>query len=134
MKNREQETGIREQPEARPDGEQGFMLLGLIVAIAVILLVLGMAATNIAFSIRREREVESARRANQYVLAIRRFYAKTGRYPGSIQQLLNTNNIRYLRKNIIPVFLFPGIVLHLVLTRQVAPPPPQFKPLRYLPS
>jgi type II secretory pathway pseudopilin PulG len=98
MKNREQETGIREQPEARPDGEQGFMLLGLIVAIAVILLVLGMAATNIAFSIRREREVESARRANQYVLAIRRFYAKTGRYPGSIQQLLNTNNIRYLRK------------------------------------
>jgi type II secretory pathway pseudopilin PulG len=80
------------------DGEQGFMLLGLIVAIAVILLVLGTAATNIAFSIRREREVESARRANQYVLAIRRFYTKNNRYPGSIQQLLNTNNVRYLRK------------------------------------
>jgi type II secretory pathway pseudopilin PulG len=74
------------------------MLLGLIVAIAVILLVLGMAATEIAFSIHREREMESARRANQYVLAIRRFYFKNKRYPGSIQQLLNTNNIRYLRK------------------------------------
>jgi type II secretory pathway pseudopilin PulG len=98
MKNREQETGNREQLEARPDGEQGFMLLGLIVAIAVILLVLGMAATEIAFSIHREREVESARRANQYVLAIRRFYFKNKRYPGSIQQLLNTNNTRYLRK------------------------------------
>jgi type II secretory pathway pseudopilin PulG len=87
-----------ERAEPSAGGEQGFMLLGLIVAIAVILLVLGMAATEIAFSIRREREVESARRANQYVLAIRRFYAKNKRYPGSIQQLLNTNNIRYLRK------------------------------------
>ena len=76
------------------------MLLGLIVAIAVILLVLGMAATQIAFSIRREREVESARRANQYVLRDPGSIPGIGRYPGSIQQLLNTNNVRYLRKDI----------------------------------
>ena len=80
-------------------GEQGFMLLGLMVAIAIILLVLGVAASKAAFSLHRDREVESARRANQYVRAIRKFYLKNGnRYPGSIEQLENTNRIRYLRQ------------------------------------
>jgi type II secretory pathway pseudopilin PulG len=79
-------------------GEQGFMLLGLIVVIAIILIGLGVAASEVAFSLRREREVESARRADQYVRAIRRFYLKNQHYPGSIEQLENTNNIRYLRQ------------------------------------
>jgi type II secretory pathway pseudopilin PulG len=80
-------------------GEQGFMLLGLMVAIAIILLILGVAASKAAFSLHRDREVESARRANQYVRAIRKFYLKNGnRYPGSIEQLENTNRIRYLRQ------------------------------------
>jgi type II secretory pathway pseudopilin PulG len=80
------------------EGEQGFMLLGLIVAIAIVLIVLGAAASKVAFSLRREREVESARRADQYVRAIRKFYIKTQHYPGSLEQLENTNRIRYLRK------------------------------------
>ena len=81
-----------------PDGEQGYILLGLIVAIAIILIGLGVAATEVAFSLRREREVESARRADQYVRAIRRFYLKNQHYPGSIEQLEKTNNVRYLRQ------------------------------------
>ena len=81
-----------------PTGDEGFMLLGLIVAMAIILMVLGIAASKVAFSLRREREVESARRADQYVRAIRKFYLKNQHYPGSIEQLENTNNIRYLRK------------------------------------
>ena len=82
----------------RQDSEQGFMLLGLIVVIAIILIGLGVAASEVAFSLRREREVESARRADQYVRAIRRFYIKNQHYPGSIEQLEKTNNIRYLRQ------------------------------------
>lgn len=81
-----------------PEGEQGYMLLGLMVAIAIILIFLGAAAGKAAFEIRRDREVESARRADQYVRAIREFYLKTQTYPGSIEQLENTNNIRFLRK------------------------------------
>jgi type II secretory pathway pseudopilin PulG len=84
--------------KATNDGEQGFMLLGLIVAIAIILIVLGTAASQVAFSLRREREVESARRADQYVRAIRKFYLKNQRYPGAIEQLENMNMIRYLRQ------------------------------------
>jgi len=82
-------------------GEDGFMLLGLIVAIAIILLVMGVAASKVTLSLHREREVESARRANQYVRAIRVYYRKFGHYPGSIQQLENTNKIRFLRQDYI---------------------------------
>jgi type II secretory pathway pseudopilin PulG len=81
------------------DGEQGYMLLGLIVAIALILLALSVAASDVAFYLRREREVESARRADQYVRAIRKFYIKNQHYPGSMQQLDNTNMVRYLRQH-----------------------------------
>jgi type II secretory pathway pseudopilin PulG len=97
MKNREQGTGDRERQVIQA-GEQGYMLLGLIVAIALILLALSVAASKVAFSLRREREVEAARRADQYVRAIRRFYLKNGHYPGSLEQLDNTNNVRYLRQ------------------------------------
>jgi hypothetical protein len=37
-------------------------------------------------------------RGVQYARAVQRFYRKNGRYPTSIEQLQNFNNIRYLRK------------------------------------
>jgi type II secretory pathway pseudopilin PulG len=78
------------------------MLLGLMVAIAIILLWLGVAASKAAFSIRRDREVETVRRGNQYVRAIREFYLKNGsHYPGSIEQLEKMNNVRFLRQRYI---------------------------------
>jgi len=97
---------MRDKPQASicdataplPHGEDGYLLLGLMVAIAIILIVLGAAASKTAFELRRDREVESARRADQYVRAIRKFYIKTQHYPGSLEQLENTNNIRFLRK------------------------------------
>jgi type II secretory pathway pseudopilin PulG len=88
------------QPVAAAAGaeDEGYMLLGLIVAIALLLLWLGVAATNMAFAIRRDREVETARRAEQYVRAIRLYYKKFGHYPGSVDQLEKSNNIRFLRR------------------------------------
>lgn len=78
--------------------EQGFMLLGLIVAIFLILLALSVAAPKVAHELRREREVETIHRGDQYVRAIQLYYRKTGQYPGSIEQLEKTNNVRFLRK------------------------------------
>jgi hypothetical protein len=80
------------------DGEQGYMLLGLIVVIAIILLWLGVAAADMAHTVRVERERESVRRAQQYVRAIRLFNKKSGAYPASIKALENTNMVRYLRQ------------------------------------
>src|SRR6201990_3580994 len=87
--------------EMERQGEQGFMLVGLIVAIFFILLALSVAAPKVAQSLRRDREVEAVHRANQYVRAIRVFYRKTQHYPSSIEQLEKTNNIRYLRQRYI---------------------------------
>jgi len=78
--------------------EQGFMLVGLIVAIFFVLLALSVAAPKMAQELRREREVEAVHRGNQYVRAIRLYYKKFGHYPGSIEQLEKTNNIRFLRQ------------------------------------
>src|ERR1700722_18468784 len=96
MKNRDQGIGIRDQANAM--SEQGFMLLGLIVAIALMLLAMSVAAPIVARSLRRDRDVEAVHRGNQYVRAIQLYYKKFGHYPGSIDQLEKTNEIRFLRQ------------------------------------
>jgi hypothetical protein len=78
--------------------EQGSLLLGLVVAIFLILLVLGVAAPKVAQELKRERDVETVHRGNQYVRAIQLYYKKIGTYPGSLEQLEKTNNIRFLRQ------------------------------------
>jgi type II secretory pathway pseudopilin PulG len=79
--------------------EEGSMLVGLVVAIFLILLALSVAAPTVAKELRREQEVEAVHRGNQYVRAIQLYYRKNGgQYPGSIEQLEKTNNIRFLRQ------------------------------------
>ena len=91
---RDQGTRNREQG----DGEQGYLLLGALVAVAIVLIFLSVAAVDVARDLRREREDEAVRRARQYIRAIQLYYRKFGHYPGSIDQLEHTNNIRFLRK------------------------------------
>jgi type II secretory pathway pseudopilin PulG len=83
------------------EAEEGFMLVGLIVAIFLVLLALSVAAPKMAADLKRDREVEAVHRGDQYVRAIRVFYRKTHAYPGSIEQLEKTNNIRFLRQRYI---------------------------------
>jgi len=89
--------------EQDPDrtGEQGVMLLGLVVAIFLILLALSVAAPRVAHELRREQEVETIHRGNQYVRAIQMYHKKIGSYPGSMEQLEKTNNQRFLRRRYI---------------------------------
>ena len=91
-------TRSSESVKAQRHEEEGFMLVGLIVAIFFVLLALSVAAPKVAQALRREREVEAVHRANQYVRAIRLYYRKFGHYPGSMEQLEKTNNIRFLRQ------------------------------------
>ena len=79
-------------------GEEGFLLIAMIVAIFLILLALSVAAPRIAMQLKRERELETAHRANQYVRGIRMYYKKLGSYPPSIEALKKSNNIRFLRQ------------------------------------
>ena len=83
------------------DYEAGFMLVFVVLLAALMLIALAVAAPVVAKDLRRDKEVESAHRANEYVRAIRLYYRKNKTYPVSIDALENTNNVRYLRKQYI---------------------------------
>ncbi len=80
------------------DPEAGYMLVAVIVMVALVLITLSVAAPVVAKDLRRQKELESQHRAQQYVRAIRLYYRKTHAYPPSIDALKNTNNIRFLRQ------------------------------------
>ena len=77
------------------------MLVFVVLLAALMLIALAVAAPVLAKQLRRDKEVESAHRANEYVRAIRLYYRKNKTYPVSIDALENTNNVRYLRKQYI---------------------------------
>ncbi len=89
------------QHRTASDPEAGFMLVFAVLLAALMLIALAAAAPVVAKDLRRDKEVESAHRANQYVRAIRLYYRKNKTYPVSIDALENTNNVRYLRKQYI---------------------------------
>lgn len=85
--------------QPRSHKEEGFLLLALTVVIFLMMLGLAIAAPAIAKSLERDREVESMHRGMQYQRAIQLFYRKTGHYPASMDQLDDTNNLRFLRQH-----------------------------------
>ena len=78
--------------------ETGYLLLSVMLLITVMLIMLSVEAPRIAQQIQREKEEELVHRGEQYAIAIRKFFHKNGNYPTSIEQLEDTNHIRYLRK------------------------------------
>src|SRR5581483_7068882 len=80
------------------DPESGFVLLAVIFLAIVLLISLAIAAPKIATSIQREKDIETIHRGEQYKRAIQLYYKKFGSYPTSIDQLVQTNQIRFLRK------------------------------------
>lgn len=79
-------------------GEEGYILIAVLFLVALVLIGLAVAAPRMAQSIQRDKEIELVHRGEQYKRAIKLYYRKFGAYPTSIDQLLNTNNIRFLRK------------------------------------
>jgi len=83
---------------ARRNGEQGYILITLLLVIAVMGIMAATLVTSIKFDIKRDREEEMIHRGVQYSRAIRAYYKKFGRYPATIENLENTNQLRFLRK------------------------------------
>jgi type II secretory pathway pseudopilin PulG len=85
-------------PRPDPNGNEGYMLLAVVVMVFLVLLALSVAAPKVAMELKHDQEMETQHRGNQYVRAIRVYYRKTGHYPGSVEQLMNTNNQKFLRQ------------------------------------
>src|SRR6185437_6109500 len=90
---------MRRRHLTRQTGRQdGYVLLAILFALTLLVIALAAAAPRATKAIQRQKEGELIRRGEQYALAIRRFYKKFGRYPSDLDQLENTNNIRFLRR------------------------------------
>jgi type II secretory pathway pseudopilin PulG len=79
-------------------GEQGYVLLILLLVVAMMVIAAGIIVPSITFDIKRDREEEMIHRGVQYSRAIRAYYKKFGRYPAKLEDLENTNQLRFLRK------------------------------------
>ena len=84
-----------------PPSEQGYILLFAIFLTALLVIALAIAAPKVAKSIQRDKELETFNRGLQYRRAIQLYYRKFNAYPPSLDALVQTNNIRFLRKKYI---------------------------------
>ena len=83
---------------SRNRGEAGYMLLAILFMLFLLMLAAGIAVPSVTHEIKREREIEMIHRGEQYARAIKKYYKKFNRYPTRIEELENTNNLRFLRK------------------------------------
>ena len=78
--------------------QRGYILLTLILFVALITIAAVVTAPIIAHQMKRDREEELIHRGVQYSRAMKHFYKKFGHYPTRIEELENTNNVRFLRR------------------------------------
>ncbi len=78
--------------------QRGYMMITLTLALALIAIALMAVLPEIVQQIKRDREEELRHRGTAYMRAIQHFYKKFGRYPTRVEELENTNNLRFLRK------------------------------------
>lgn len=82
----------------RRDGERGFALLIVFVMAAAISIGLYMELPRSVFESQRAKEETLFDRGDQYKMGIKRYYTKFQRYPNTIEELEQTNGVRYLRR------------------------------------
>jgi len=83
---------------ARRKGEQGYVLLLLLLSVALFIIFAAAIVPTIKYQIEHDREEEMIHRGVQYARAIQHYYKKFNRYPTKIEDLESTNNMRFLRK------------------------------------
>ena len=88
----------RKSSRKKKNAQAGYILLVLLLMVALLMLSVTAVAPRVAQEAKRDREAEMIHRGAEYARAIKRFYRKFGRYPATLDQLKETNHIRFLRK------------------------------------
>jgi type II secretory pathway pseudopilin PulG len=81
--------------------EEGYILVVVMFMLAIFILALAVAVPVVKKDIQRDREIETMHRGKQYIHAVKLYYKKFGTYPSSVDALVMTNEIRFLRKKYI---------------------------------
>ena len=82
----------------RARNSDGIVLVILLMMVTLLLVTLTAVAPSIYQEGRREREAELIFRGTQYGRAVALFHKQFGRYPVSVKEMLQTNGMRFLRK------------------------------------
>jgi type II secretory pathway pseudopilin PulG len=91
-------TTRTKKSRARAQGQAGYILLAVLLLITLMLIALSVELPRISQQIKRDKEDELVKRGKEYATAIKKYYHKAGTYPVSLEQLEDTNHIRFLRK------------------------------------
>lgn len=81
-----------------PRQEEGYILVGVIILLAIFLILMATAVPKVRESIRRDQEVETMHRGKQYIRALQLYYRKFRHYPQSADDLVDANGLRSLRQ------------------------------------
>jgi type II secretory pathway pseudopilin PulG len=84
--------------QRRANGEDGYILVTLILFVTLLAIAMTAMAPLVKQQVKRDREEELIHRGVQYSRAIKHYVKKFGRYPTRMEDLENTNNVRFLRK------------------------------------
>jgi hypothetical protein len=83
---------------ARRDPEAGYVLLLVFAMAAIVAVTLYMQVPRVAFEAQRDKEELLMDRGHEYIRAITLFVHKFNRFPASMDELENTNRLRFLRR------------------------------------
>lgn len=78
--------------------EAGYALLALLAAAAALLATLALAVPRMAMQAQRIKDERLIERGEEYRRAIRLYYREHGKYPEDIDDLEETDGVRYLRR------------------------------------
>ena len=76
-------------------------MLALMFVVASLVLSLSVALPRVRLEIRRDQELETVHRGQQYIRAVQLYYRKFHAYPPSTDALVETNGMHFLRKKYI---------------------------------
>ncbi len=89
---------FRSSEQHRLRGADGMVLVIVMMIATLLLIALTVSLPSVYQEGQREREAELIFRGTQYGRAVARFHQQFNRYPVNTKELLETNGIRFLRK------------------------------------
>jgi type II secretory pathway pseudopilin PulG len=90
--------GLQVANRKSPVRQRGYMMITLMLIVALMTFAMLAAIPSIKQQILRDREDEMRHRGTAYMRAIQHYYKKFNAYPNKVEDLENTNNLRFLRK------------------------------------
>ena len=80
------------------DGQEGYVLLALLVTSAILLAGLALSIPRMALQSQRVKDEQLIERGEQYRRAIQLYYREHNKYPQELDDLEDTDGVRYLRR------------------------------------